>query len=237
MNWMNYLYATKSQRDKRKIDMINLRDNKLCTLQQIADIHSISRERVRQIIGNTGRDFVTRKTKALLDSVDLTNLTTSQISKLPGNSTLWKKRGGKVRHLTAMKGIEFEYFANEILISQGIKNKLMPFGCPFDILTHNEIKIDVKLTDCDISNAPSQISHVYTCYSIGHLKGGSDCDFFFVFIPDKRESIDYATFIIPSALVPKAKDTRIRIPWPCMTKKRSKWHKYLNRFDLLSEAK
>lgn len=234
---MNYLYATKIQRNKRKTDMINLRDDKLYTLQQIADIYNISRERIRQIIGNTGRDFVTRKTEALLKSVDLTKLTTLQISELPGNSTLWKKEGAKVRHLTATEGVEFEYYANEILNSQGIKNKLMPSACPFDILAHNEIKIDVKHTDCDISNAPSQTKVIYPCYSIGHLKGGNDCDFFFIFIPDKREFIGYATFIIPSALVPKTKDTRIRIPWPRMTKKISKWHKYLNRFDLLLEVK
>lgn len=40
--------------DRRKAEMIRLRDIEHKTLQEIADIYCITRERVRQIIGNTG---------------------------------------------------------------------------------------------------------------------------------------------------------------------------------------
>lgn len=43
-----------AKNDRRKAEMIRLRDIEHKTLQEIADIYCITRERVRQIIGNTG---------------------------------------------------------------------------------------------------------------------------------------------------------------------------------------
>ena len=218
----------KQEEFERNQEMYNLRFTHGKTLQEIASQFGVSRERVRQIIGNTGREFRVNWTKKKFMEYDLEAV--SDISSLPGVKSVWQKVWGSYRHPNSnSQGIEFEEMGNALLISKGFETKLMPHLHPFDILVNGEIKIDVKHSDFDISTLESQNSTGPT-YPISHLKGGKDCDLFLVFVPLGEE---YSAFIIPSYEV--AGLDKIRIPWPS-GKKPSKWHKYLNRFDLLSDG-
>jgi hypothetical protein len=215
---------------ERKDDMVAYR-NTGATLQQIATIYNLSRERVRQIIGNTGRDFRYKLTREWAKGVDMTVMTSEEIKKLPGMITALTKMCGEIHHKNNGLGDKTEELAHQILLSKGIANERMPFGCPYDILTDTEIKIDVKHSEYNIQNCPSQ-RYVKPTYQMAHIKQGADCDYFFVMIKDDTMEFGYAVFIIPSRKAPLGLDSRIRIPWPPSSKP-SKWHQYLNRYDLL----
>jgi hypothetical protein len=215
----------------RYSEMLKMR-SELLTYQDIGNRFGISRERVRQIIGNTGRNFRLNKTIELSKNFDLTKLNTEEIGNLPGLKKVWENVAKSVHHVNNGQGSKFEELANKLLKDNGIENVMMGFRHPFDILTKNGKRIDVKHTDFDVLSCPSQKYSPASHYSICHLKGGRDCDFFFAMVPDKEELIGYAVFIIPSNLVPKSEETRIRIPWP-PSNKPSKWHEFHERYDLL----
>lgn len=191
----------------------------------IADMYGISRERVRQIVGNTGRMFRNEWTKELATDYDLSLV--DDIKTLPGTQRVWKSLWGKFRHKAKGGHIEigqtYEAKASELLKSMGISNKLMPTHHPFDILLDTGVRIDVKRSEFDVSSLQTQ-KCVSPTYPIANMKYGKDCDFFFVFVPD-------AIFIIPASEV---STDRIRICYPQMGRKPSKWNQYKDRFDLLS---
>lgn len=209
----------------RNEDMKKLRLEQGMSNTDIADMYGISRERVRQIVGNTGRMFRNEWTEKLAVGYDLESV--EDIKTLPGTQRVWKSLWGKFRHKAKGGHIEigqaYEEKASKILRSMGIPNKLMPTHHPFDILLDNGIRIDVKKSEFDMSSLPTQKCASPT-YPISNMKYGEDCDFFFVFVPD-------AVFIIPSSEI---QVDRIRICYPQMGRKPSKWTQYKDRFDLLS---
>ncbi len=215
----------------RKDEMVTMRNGGE-TLERIARKFRITRERVRQIIGNTGKDFRTKITEKMAESVDLSEMNNEEIANLPGIKKVWEKKAGKIHHINNGLGGKAEDLAHELLGENGIENRQMPFRHPFDILTDGGQKIDVKHSDSNIQFCPSQ-QMVGPTFRIGHLKSGNDCDFFLVLLPDNRELFQYAVFVIPSSLIAGRSD--IRIPWPQVGKKPSKWHQYHDRYDLLKK--
>lgn len=210
---------------ERNKEMMRLRLEKGKSLQEIADIYGITRERVRQIVPDTGKNFITKWTEHKIDEYDLSAC--KDINELPGAITVWRKLWGKHRHAaksgSVKIGQEYEQKASDILSSMGLSNKLMPNRHPFDILLDNGLRVDVKHSDCDVSDFPTQNCASPT-YSIANMKYGEDCDFFIVFVSD-------AVFVIPASEV---KVDRIRIPYPQTGRKPSKWTQYKDRYDLLS---
>lgn len=135
-------------RTVRKKEMEYLRFDKLLTLAQIGEIYGISRERVRQLIGNTGKDFIGKIRKQQV--FELPNLTNNELAEKLNLSyeTVCKYRSG-TRHAIEKNcncyvGAQAEEIVSKKLIKHKIPNKLMPANHPFDILLDNGIKIDVK---------------------------------------------------------------------------------------------
>lgn len=227
VEWYNRYKENKMAKKlvERNAEIKRLRVEEGKTLQEIADIFGVTRERIRQLIPNTGSRFITRWTESKINDFDLS--TCNNIYNLPGSHTVWRKLWGKFRHKAKgghiEKGQLYEEKASEMLNSMGISNKLMPTHHPFDILLDTGVRIDVKRSDFDVSSLQTQ-NCVSPTYPIANMKCGEDCDFFFVFVPD-------AIFIIPASEV---STDRIRICYPQMGRKPSKWNQYKDRFDLLS---
>lgn len=222
----------------RKQEMIKMRNSGKSTVE-IANIFGISRERVRQIIGNTGKDFLRNWTLNAIQSGKFDYVhegKKSDLKKLPGTYSVWRADWGHHRHKAVgglvKHGQEFEERASRILLQNGIPNELMCHTSPFDIKTLSGLRIDVKSVSFDTSSMPSQYKCKYPTYSIPHLRSGKYCDFFFVFLPDGCG--DYTYFVIPATeLHGLSESSRIRIPYPQMGRKPSKWHKYHKRIDLI----
>lgn len=211
----------------KEIKRLRLEEGK--SLQEIAEIYGVSRERIRQIVPDTGNTFLSKWTESKVGEYDLSQY--HNIHDLPGSLSVWRKIWGKYRHNaksgTVEIGQQFENMASSILYEMGFKNTLMPNHHPFDILLDNGKRIDVKHSDFDISYMESQRCASPT-YRISNTKYGKDCDFFFVFIPYENQ---YVHFVIPSS---KITTSDIRIVFPSMGRKPSKWSEYLYRFDLLN---
>lgn len=223
---------------ERNQEIKNLRFIKGLSLQSIGDKYGITRERVRQIIGNTGRQFRRKWTTELKSSgaVKPKHWTEIRDGKMPGLKRVWMDGWGDERHIAKSGNAKiiqkFEMRASSLLTGIDIEHKLMPYLYPFSILTANGIKIDVRVTHVDSSKLPSQTRCKYPTFAVPNLKSGKDCDYFIVFIPEGR---GYTYFVIPSFEVYRMRyDARIRIPWPKLSNKISKWHKYHERIDLIN---
>jgi hypothetical protein len=210
----------------RKEEMISMR-NDGCTHQEISYKYGISRERVRQIIGNTGRNFLREWTIKNTDPEVLKNLTTEQALALRGTKIVIRELLGKISHPCrggyCKSGQDAEHLVSNKLSELGIKNHLMPNKSPFDI-DAGGIRVEVK-SPIIRSHPKSQYSGYYRA---SNLKGGSDTDVFVIVVED-------SFYVIPSIEIGKTANT-IRIYYPPNTRHTSKWSKFINRFDLLKST-
>jgi hypothetical protein len=102
----------------RSLEMKRLRIDEKLKLQQIGDLFNISRERVRQIIGNTGN---------------------KKVSATPKNFK-------HIKNGTAKKGAQAELLVSRKLTKNGIRHELMPYTHPFDIKTESGLRLEVKVS-------------------------------------------------------------------------------------------
>jgi hypothetical protein len=164
------------------------------TLQEIATKYGISRERVRQMVGNSGAGYRQRKIKAyVVNNKDKTN---REISLELG---VTKGYLGRYRHDhrhaidggNLEMGARWEEIVSKILIDHGINNTLMPHHHEFDILLENGKRVDVKAASRTMK-PPS--SKCYPFYSFGTKKPerGNYCDWIcLLFRLTTREGIPF----------------------------------------------
>jgi predicted DNA-binding protein YlxM (UPF0122 family) len=219
----------------RKQDMINMRDSAM-TLQEIADKYGISRERVRQIIGNTGHDAMQERVKQKISTVQSNpQMTNSEIKELLNKkygaglgyklSAAWNGMRHAISGGELKKGTKIEALVSEHLQSIGIGNKLMPHMHSFDMLLDDGKKIDVKACFSSRKTNEKQKCDMYQ-FGVGKNRRGNYCDFFICYIVPTG---DY--FIIPNEEVSMVDS--VYISWPTPKRSWTKWHSYHNRFDLL----
>lgn len=230
---------TPEELETRKQDMWKLRFIDGLTLQAIGTKYGISRERVRQIIPDTGRFFRRKWTEEYIrlhGNVE----TYHDLKNVRGVRNVYTRNWGQTRHraISGRNQLFAQYFeekTNKILTDNGIENKLMPYLCGYDIETSSGIRIDVKASRMDVSKMATQ-RHNYPCWQLPEMKSGRDCDFFFCFLPDESEEDGFTYFVIPSfEFYDLQIGSRIRVPWPRMSQKPSKWHKYHKAIDLIKE--
>lgn len=213
----------------RRDEMLRLRYNELKTLREIGRQYGISRERVRQIIGNTGHvlhEEIERRNNKIRASFETTpalankyGFTESYISKIRGDN----------HHLIAggnqQKGEMVERYVNQKLIENNIDNKLMPTGYPFDILALEKIKIDVKgaFTESRTCNLKSPQWH----FSLGKNKRGDYCDIFVCVIWETKDC-----FVIPNSVLRKDQ-MDLFFCWPTKRPEIGRYQRYFNRWDLI----
>ena len=214
---------------ERQLEMIDLRNGGM-TIQEIANKHGISRQRVQQIMGSTGKNFLSIRTNKIAETTDVTNMTYQEIIQQPGTKKVWIRKAAGNHHATNKVGDKEERIASKLMQEYEIPNTLSKLRCPYDILTDSGKRIDVKHTNYNITDACISQKCVSPSYRISHMKRGKDCDFFFCMVPDQSEKTGYANFIIPANAI---STPEIRIIWPHLGRKPSKWEQYKDRYDLL----
>jgi transcriptional regulator with XRE-family HTH domain len=220
---------------RRRAEMTYLRHERRWSLQRIGDRYGISRERVRQIIGNTGKGIIETSSDILtpefLASVD--DLTNDQVAEAIGysNATISKYRSGR-RHAikpgnqTVNVGLEMEEVAAKMLQENGIAYQFMGYGHPFDILLDNSKRVDVKSSGSNGKTNPKIKSPQYKFrVQLGDKR--NDADFYLCITTDTLDA-----FVIPSSQVPTTTE-QIQMCWPTTRPAMSKYSQYHNRWDLL----
>lgn len=225
-------------RDPSRVESIqNMRFVQNRTLKEIGDHYGITRERVRQILGNTGHEAyrarIQEKVSFIENSKDkttvqLVNALNKKFGKGIAQQTLHSIRA-KFRHAIADglrgKGTEIENLVAKKLTSLGIKNTLMPHNHPFDIQLPNGRRIDVKSTFREARTSPSQ-RHTMYHFSIGKDTRGNYCDFFICYIEPTNDF-----FVIPNHKLGMVNS--LYISWPTPERNWAGWDEYHNRWELL----
>jgi len=222
----------------RKKDMLSLRFDYGWTLRAIGNKYGMSRERIRQIIGNTGfiakkRSDILKNEQFLKSTAYLTNRELAKALNLKSSSII--RYRGNIRHAiepsnkNTKTAFDSEILASALLQNHGIKNKLMNFQHSYDILALDFIRIDVKLANTPKSS-PSR-STISPSWRFRVRKGEkrNTTDFYFCVIGPTEE-----VFIIPADKVPKNM-ANIVFCWPTTRPELSKWQHYLNAYYLIKE--
>lgn len=211
-----------------------LRFTELKTLQEIGNIFGISRERVRQLIGNSPCVCKQRINKAIKD---FPNKTFAEIAEMLGLSEAYVKMTQPYKreklsfdsHVGRGSWVEDE-IANQ-LNRLGFICELQNHKGSYDILIDHKIRADVK-SDFDYSKSPTLHvkSHQWR-FQVRKNEKRKDCDFYIcVIVPS------WDVFIIPSKNIPENVFC-IQFCWPTTSPRQSNWQQYHNRFDLLKSFK
>jgi len=215
---------TKIDYQKRKEEMKNLRLQGM-NGADIGEIYGISRERVRQIIGNI-RPEKDKIFNNILSRIN-PNMTRDDVLQIipTGYQNKALSYFGTIRHAikggASKLGALGEETAREILAARGYNCELMPFSCPYDLLV-NGYRVDVKSPTTPYWGK----STVNPSYRISRIKNGSQCDYFIWLIPlDDDKTI----FVVPSGELRGYQS--LRLCWP--SNHHSKWAQWIDRFDLL----
>lgn len=214
---------------ERVEEMKRLRHIENWTLDAIGrEFGNITRERVRQLIGNTGRGFQTRRRKMIWqENKHKTNEELGEAMGISSQTSIFKYRQGE-RH-DAKDGsnhkVNYDHvkFFSDVLTQKGISHEIMKARHPFDILLSDGTRIEV------LSNRGFQLPGGYaTCRSFNTRQDvkGRHCDYFACIISDTLE-----IFIIPAHLT--RINSPIRFCHPTTHHRKSKWLQYQDRFDLL----
>lgn len=213
----------------RKQTMKDMRHKQLMSLQEIADQYGISRERVRQIIGNSGKGYKTqRQINIVRGNADKTN---SELKALLGIgvSGRYARVRAEARHPIeggqAALGKIGEDVVSQKLHDNGIKHRQMPHHHPFDILLDGGKKVEVKTAFSEFVSNPKQKSTQYR-FGVGKNKKGNFCDFFICYIEPTGDF-----FIIPNKKIGMIDS--LYITWPTQARSWAGWEEYHNRWDLL----
>lgn len=198
------------------------------TLIQIAKKFSVSRERVRQVVGSSGKSFIRTY---ITNNINVDeSMTVQDVDKLFegwGKGILIEKIR-KIHHKAvsgnAAKGEESEARVSQKLAEHGIKNRLMPLGHSYDIELENGKRIDVKSAHIKNVTSKAQKHEMYRFRTRTDEK--NDCDFFICHIVPHD-----AFFVIPKHEV--SGSGFLYIAYPESGRSWSKWLDYKDRFDLL----
>lgn len=218
----------------RASEMKRLRFEQKWSLQTIADKYGLTRERVRQIVGNSGERFVNAPEKQIiLENPDMTTEELSSIVDLSPETVRRYRQGTRYKidgNSNVAVGTAWEEWAGRQLEQMGHCVKLMPYGSPFDILVNDKCRIDVK-----VCLAPREFASlrgmINPSWSFSTKKNGNDLDFYMLVIAPAKD-----VFIVPAGVVPSGGYKRgIRFAWPTERPEIGKYQQFHNRYDLIAE--
>jgi DNA-binding CsgD family transcriptional regulator len=227
----------------RRDEMRRLRFEERLSLQKISDRFGISRERVRQIIGNSGPKNGGFQFNQFYDTlcdpgwlaprIDKTNREIAEELEVSvGSVSMYR---GSSRHAIEPesvlgKGARAEEVVSDKLWRRGIPNKLMPVHHPYDILVGGQIKIDVKSAyKPSYPTNPSMVNPQYR-FGVRSGKKREDADYYILIIV---ETEDY--FIVPAKDVPIQQQS-LTFCWPTERPEIGKWQNYHDAWDLIEDA-
>jgi len=203
-------------------EMKRLRFEELLTNTEIGRRQNppISRERVRQLIGNTGRGFSTRRKKRIWEqNKHLSNSKLSEELGVGAGQVILYREGEW--HGAEESRAWSQETVSKILSEHGFKNKLLQNKWHRRIFLENGKEIHV------ISSNPLDL-YGTGAKSYTFTTRDQKCDFYACLCIDTMD-----VFIIPYKATRKR--TPIRFTFPCTHHNKSKWLSYCNRFDLLEK--
>ena len=221
-------FMAKEKIDRNK-EMIRLRYEGMLTPIEIAAQFGVSRERVRQIIGNSGRlkYLVLKDDEWMRNNAHRTNQELAE--ELGVNQSTLSIYRGKYRHAVLSSypigtGIEWEEKISARLTEMGIENELMPFRHPFDILAHGKVRIDVKASYGLKTPTSKGIRSPQYVFNVRKVEAADI--FVFVMIPINE------VFVVPSYAIHR-KSKLIFICWPSKYPKAGKYSRFHEAWDLI----
>lgn len=218
----------------RTDEVRRLRYDQKWTLAEIGKKFGISRERVRQVLGNTGYGFKRSVEKEIaINSPDLTTAELADILEVTKSAVAAYRKG--IRHkidLASKVGVGslWEERAAERLNSLGYATELQTHGRPFDILVNGKCRVDVKVC-LKQRQSPSLSRTKNPLWGFSLRVDHADVDFY-IFVIEPTEDF----FVVPVAETPVAKyKPSVRFAWPTSMPTLGKYQKFHNRFDLIGE--
>lgn len=213
--------------------MLFLREEEHLTLQEIADCFHITRERVRQIVGNSGNvnySTVRRRTKAR----KMLTLANEELANELGvvQSTVSKYRQGL--HHAVKEGdstVYAHHLAQEkvgrILMEKGFTVKHQPMRCDFNILVNGWAKVQVAVANQPNTPPSSVVVSPQWKFALARKnKRGRAWDFLCCVTGEGD------IFIIPSESIPRSY-ANLAFCYPTLRPSLGKYQKYKDRYDLL----
>lgn len=210
-------------------EILHLRFIENWKLAEIAKKFGVSRQRIHQIIGNTGH------TNNIIREIarsrpDLTNGELAQY--LHRSAITISNYRGDLHHILeanspAGKGQTWEMWTADRLEEMGHKTELQKVHEEFDILVDDSIRVDVKSTESRLASPSDKCASPH--WRFGVRKNRRDkTDFYVCVIGETKEA-----FIIPSSDIPASR-AAITLCWPTKRPTMSKWQKYYERWDLIT---
>jgi len=225
-------YESKSKKmDTRNDEIRRLRFDEGWTNTRIGEKFGISRERVRQIIGNTGnlahKMRMDSRSDYILSQPHKTNGELSEELGV-GRATISGERS-HVRHAiefgtdAARTGFAWEEWAHDYLFQNGIDNVLQNFRAPYDIIALDNVFIDVKVATKPCQTSPFLKS---TQYHFQPNNRHNEADIYMLIIGPTED-----VFIVPAKKIENM--GHVYFCWPSKRPEIGKLQKYHNRLDLI----
>lgn len=223
--------------EERKLEMLHLRHDEKWTIEKISILFGVSRERVRQIIGNTGNigenNFSPARARSVVTNIEVAekyaHLNNTQVKELGYTSADMAYRG-KTRHVSeskqATEGGKIEEWVSAELTKRGMVNTLTN-SRPFDIILADGKTIEVKArfkTNEGCNSFGWKDYYFFVLNRMKYKKPAPMADYYVAVIV--RDGKKYP-FVLRQADVPPSGVIGFR--WSA----KSKWRKFENRFDLI----
>lgn len=211
-----------------KEEMLELRHEYLWTLEEIGNEFGVTRERVRQIIGNTGEGFKSRRIKEEINRYP--NKSNKEIADLLGiaGSTVsrYRETRSPIRgNSNRARGWKWRLWAERKLSKLGFDAELVPRGQGYDILVNGSIRVTVRFCGSQW-DPPSHFgtNPYWTFRNIDAKRATTD----FFMLVTKNEDV----FIVAKNSIPRNQE-EIIFAYPTDRPEIGKYQQYHERYDLL----
>lgn len=216
---------------KRDEEMKRLRLEEGMRLQDIADIYDLTRERVRQIVGNTGflyhkkiREKIANEDRNLTNCDLSRKYDRSRISVSRNRSGMYARCGDSyTSSAMRMKLALMEWIKEQGHVVSDIDNGRQ------DAFYVDDIKVGVRVGACTIPpSLEDKLVNVRYSFCVEMYDDSkTQVDFFVCLCRDTGDA-----FIIPRTAIPRRK-MRIQFVWPTARPEIGKYQKYHERWDLI----
>lgn len=207
--------------------MRHMREVELMTLKEIADEFGISKQRVHQLIGNTGSGVKhERLRKLVIPHPDKTNAALAKELGIQPN-TVRGLRADRYYNLSPRnKGFEghqvgIEAVANKLILL-GMAVRLMPHREAHDILVNDCHRVCVSYGRVPRHSPSNLCVSPQWGFSVEHKETD-----FYAFV-----TVDLDMFIVPITAIPR-KMKLVAFCWPTLRPTIGKFQRWHSRFDLL----
>lgn len=228
---------TKEANQKRNDEIRRLRFDEKWSITKLGVYFGVSRQRIHQIIGRTGRiaenKLTTRKgshyqqVKEAKDIIEeYSESTAKDIRKITGIpiGIISEARAG-LRYYpskgNSARGMKIEDYVSDVLRANCIENSTTLRSRPFDIILADGRTVEVKSRFM-----PSKSTKTENFYFFS-IRNAEKPDFYILVVVDGN---DKDVFVVPSEIVAS---TGVGFCWPATERSRGRITQYHNRFDLL----